>query len=291
MWCKQCRQDVPAVASERGGTIRCVRCRAEIAHGESISPASNRRDVAQFADYGLPLDESAWSSTTAEIPASATRPVLADSLDDLEDCTLSAELQRIRRRFDASSAAFGAGSVIPAPHSEHFPLHESPAVSSPSPHRRASRNPAANAPPVRPVPENSRGRRRASPLVWGLLSLGLMAFVCGGVLLGWSLAVGRSDLWSLGMPITLGGQFALLLGLLLQLENLWEGNRHTVDKLDEVDDRLDDLKQTAALLSSSHSSPAQAFYVHMAGGASPHLLLADLKGQLDLLAVQMAKSR
>jgi hypothetical protein len=137
----------------------------------------------------------------------------------------------------------------------------------------------------------SRKPRRASPLVWGMLSLGLMAFVCGAVLLGWSLATGRADLWSLGMPITLGGQFALLLGLLLQLESLWEGNRNTVDKLDEVDDRLDDLKQTAALLSSSHSSPAQAFYVHMAGGASPHLLLADLKGQLDLLAVQMAKSR
>src|SRR5262249_37993020 len=106
-----------------------------------------------------------------------------------------------------------------------------------------------------------------------------------------SLATGRADLWSLGMPITLGGQFALLLGLLLQLESLWEGNRNTVDKLDEVDDRLDDLKQTATLLSSSHSSQAQAIYVRMAGGASPHLLLADLKGQLDLLAVQMAKSR
>jgi hypothetical protein len=157
--------------------------------------------------------------------------------------------------------------------------------------RATARNATRLRSPISDLRPPTVPRRRSSRLAWGALSLGLMAFVCGAVLLGWSLAVGRNDLWSLGMPITLGGQFGLLLGLILQLENLWEGNRHTVDKLDEVDGRLDDLNQTAALLSSSHSSPAQAFYVHMAAGASPHLLLADLKGQLDLLAVQMASTR
>jgi hypothetical protein len=42
-------------------------------------------------------------------------------------------------------------------------------------------------------------------------------------------------------------------------------------------------------MSVTHSAPAQSFYAHMAGGASPQLLLADLKGQLDLLAVRMSE--
>ncbi len=282
MWCKQCRQDVPAVASERGG-VRCVRCRNEI----EFSPTPHRRDVAQFADFGLPLEGSTSIEDATKATMTMSPPPAADSLDDLDDWNISAELQRIRRRFDASSAADHPATAVPAPHVNRFTIDESGRPQGASRHRQPLQTSAAHATNVAP----GRKRRRASPLVWCMLSLGLMAFVCGGVLLGWSLATGRADLWSLGMPITLGGQFALLLGLLLQLEGLWEGNRNTVDKLDEVDVRLDDLKQTAALLSSSHSSPAQAFYVHMAGGASPHLLLADLKGQLDLLAVQMAKSR
>jgi hypothetical protein len=39
----------------------------------------------------------------------------------------------------------------------------------------------------------------------------------------------------------------------------------------------------------THSSAAQAFYAHMADQASPYLLLADLKGQLDLVARSMAR--
>jgi hypothetical protein len=54
---------------------------------------------------------------------------------------------------------------------------------------------------------------------------------------------------------------------------------------------LDDLKQTATLLTTGHASPAQSFYAHMAGGAGPQILLADLKSQLDLLAVQMSSAR
>ena len=43
------------------------------------------------------------------------------------------------------------------------------------------------------------------------------------------------------------------------------------------------------LLGTSHGSPAGSFYAHMARGASPQLLLADLKSQLDLLAVKLGQ--
>jgi len=114
-----------------------------------------------------------------------------------------------------------------------------------------------------------------------------MSFVCGAILLGWSLGSGRQELWNLGLPISLGGQVALLAGLLLQLDRLWHHSRTACAKLDNVDERLHELKRTTALLGTTHTSAANAFYSHLAGGASPQLLLTDLKSQLDLLALRL----
>jgi hypothetical protein len=116
-----------------------------------------------------------------------------------------------------------------------------------------------------------------------------MGFACGGVLLAWSFVADRADLWSLGLPITLSGQCGLVIGLLLQLERVWKSSSDNYTKLDEVDGRLDDLKHLTTLLGTSQSGGSSAFYSHLSGGASPHLLLADLKSQLDLLAVHMAR--
>ena len=124
-----------------------------------------------------------------------------------------------------------------------------------------------------------------------IMSLGLMSFVCGGVLLAWSFIGHRNDLWGLGMPITLVGQFGLLLGLVLQLDHLWQASRHTADTLNAVDDRLSEINHATTLLRTTHSSHAQSFYAHYAEGAHPHLLLADLKGQLDLLSAKMSQQR
>ena len=118
-----------------------------------------------------------------------------------------------------------------------------------------------------------------------------MAFVCGAVLLAWSLFAGRTELWTIGLPVCLAGQLGLLLGLVFQLTRLWDDNRQTANQLAAVDERLSDLKQTATLLTTGNGTPAQSFYAHMAGGASPQILLADLKSQLDLLTVQMASTR
>jgi hypothetical protein len=130
---------------------------------------------------------------------------------------------------------------------------------------------------------------RVGPVVWLTLSLGVMMFVCGGLLLGWSIVAARKELWSVGLPIALAGQVALLVGLLLQLERMWRHSHVTKAQLDNVGEQLHDLKSTTALLGTTHSTPAVAFYSHMAGGASPQILLTDLKGQLDLLAVKIGQ--
>jgi hypothetical protein len=147
---------------------------------------------------------------------------------------------------------------------------------------------------VRPVTPPSRivaSPRRGNVFAWPALMLGMMAFTCGGVLLGWSFATGRGDLWTYGMPAVLAGQGLLVLGLVLQLEGLWQSNRDTKETLDTIDRDLSELRHATALLSTTHSTPGQSFYAHMAEGASPHLLLADVKGQLDVIAMRLSEVR
>ena len=59
--------------------------------------------------------------------------------------------------------------------------------------------------------------------------------------------------------------------------------------LHAVAEQLRHLQHATTLLQSTPHSASQSFYVHYAQQASPHLLLADLKGQLDLLAIQIGQ--
>jgi len=153
---------------------------------------------------------------------------------------------------------------------------------------------ACHLPPADRSTRNARGSSPRSSIIlamltWIALALGMTAFACGGMLLGWSLVAGRQELWTLGLPIALGGQIGLLVGLVLQLDRLWHDSRHAAAKLDDVDEQLHELKTATTLLGTSHSSPASAFYSHLSYGASPQLLLSDLKSQLDLLALKIAQ--
>lgn len=134
-------------------------------------------------------------------------------------------------------------------------------------------------------------RPRTSWPAWCALSTGLALFACGSVLLGWSFVAGRGDLWSLGMPLSLGGQILLTSGILMQLESLASAQRTLFSTLAEVDQGLEKLTHAATLMTASHSTASQSFYAHMAQGAPSALLLADLKAQLDLLTVKLAEER
>ncbi len=123
-------------------------------------------------------------------------------------------------------------------------------------------------------------------LIATALSLGTMSFVCGGILLGWSLATGRQELWNIGLPVAIAGQIALVVGLALQLDRLWRDNREAITKLGSVDEQLHELKAATTLLGASQGPAGSVFYSHFASGAGSQLLLTDLKGQLDLLALE-----
>jgi hypothetical protein len=263
MWCSRCQQDVPAVpngASSGGSTtaLHCVRCRVLL--------AGSNETAEPLPPPGIePLD-----SLKIETPLDQ---LLLPPMPQ-EDWQLEAELRYVER--------------LAAAWREAQPLTDSFALPVETNHvadeQRHSRETAQV--------EVSHGTKpRFAGLAWAALSLGVMSFVCGGVLLGWSAIAGRQDLWSIGLPLALVGQAGLIVGLVLQLETLWQTNRATSQTLQSLDGEIHELRHSTTLLTQSRSNPSQSFYLHLAEGASPHMLLSDLKGQLDLLSEQMSKRR
>jgi hypothetical protein len=158
----------------------------------------------------------------------------------------------------------------------------------------ASREPrwqahASHAAPPRPHARAPRHATRSAIVPRITVWLGLAAFTFGAGLLVWSFVEDRLELWTVGVPLVIGGQIALLLGLALQLERVWQNSRDAVRKLQLVDSQLHRLERSTTLMCATNGSGA--FYAHMADQASPHVLVANLKGQLDLLAQSMAKRR
>jgi hypothetical protein len=272
MWCKHCRQDVPGVAAANGRTC-CIRCQSPLGGEDVLQPTAHTHGVASIAAHGVDLAGTDKPDATAA-RAQQAPPIDWDQWDI--DAELGSLQSRRRRRIDAPLA--NARPIpVPRQHAPHFST------------RGLAQPPAAVRVEQRRPPSRMRGA--ATFLAWTILSVGMMAFLCGGVLLGWSFVDGRSELWNLGMPITVVGQVALLLGLVLQLERIWQDSRYAATKLEAVDEQLHDLKNATSLLGATHGTASQSFYSHMAEGANPELLLADLKGQLDLLAVRMSQRR
>lgn len=251
MWCKNCQQDVPAIASAEEQTPRCAKCRCL---------------------FGVTLDAPDGGARQRQLLES-TKRLEDDWLDkpSLDDWDFDEDLRETQRLVET------LGVSSPSQVSTRFD----------DPHQGRERRSSARAPRERRSFAGRSGTQ-SSLFAWTMLSIGLMAFVFGGVLLGWSFAMERAELWRLGMPFAMGGQAALIIGLVFQLDSLSKNNRAANETLEDLDSQMDELRHTTSLLSTTHSSPSQSFYLHMADGASPKLLLADLKGQLDLLASRMS---
>jgi hypothetical protein len=92
----------------------------------------------------------------------------------------------------------------------------------------------------------------------------------------------------LALGLALGGQGTLILGLALVVSRLWRHSRYAAGKLQDVHARLGQLQHTAEILTTTRTGGgAPAFYADLARSASPHMLLANLKGQLDQLSTRL----
>ena len=277
MFCPACQQDVPALAvPEEPGVVRCTYC------GEGLESQGSEVRGQGGGDRRQGTENSGIArSSRVSDPAETTdrrSPVSSLPPTDLADWDLEPDLRAADRILANLRQSAPVEESTLAPHAAHAQL---PDWHVPVPVARPAQPITPKGQPASP--------EKSGTLAWTCLSLGVMALACGGVLIAWSLAANRGDLWSLGLPLAVVGQGGLVIGLLLQLDGLWQSSKKTEQTLTQLDDKLHELRHTTTLLGSSHSTPAQSFYVHMAEGASPHLLLADLKGQLDLLAQKMAR--
>ena len=268
MWCRVCGQDVPGIPSLEDGKYACARC------GESVSPVSPESPTAQEAVNQPDGDpQPAIAEMTAQHPPFYNSWELGEQLRHLR-WILGTGPQVADRSDDASDDRvfrLDGAHDLPGPH-EQRP-------------RRSSKKPSHAA-----VETQTRapGDRPRAVLAWTTLLLGTAGFIAGLVLTDWPLTLGQKDLGPIGGPLILAGQIILILGLVLQLDRTWRDGRWAAAKLRTVDEEIHDLKTTTELLGTGHG-PSGQFYAHWAGGAGPEVLLGDLKGQLDLLAVKLAE--
>jgi hypothetical protein len=268
MWCKWCRQHVPVNRASKRGALACAQCGREL--GREALATTQAAGLAGAAEHGVDLGPS--GSPIGRATA-------------YEDWQLDQNIQQLQARVGNWRQRDPMHSDVGPP---QFTRSRSRRAVDDRPRRRFDQ---AHATVPRRRKRKSRAPRRSSLLAGCFLALGLTALACGAALMIWSVVEARDELWSLGMPITIGGQVALLLGLVLQLERVWQNGRDAVRKLDRVDDQLHQLEQATSLLNPQHGTASQAFYAHMSENASPDLLLADLKGQLDVLSAEIGRRR
>lgn len=257
MWCKNCRQDTPGIRSPRQPGLRCGRCGGVLAPGEGASTAN--AEPAHPAEVGLDLGTGPGANATS-----------------FEDWELDQNLRSLEARFGPWQRRHAAHS---APQASRKPVwrFDAPHMTAPQPQMTRRRQ------------RLDRPARRSNILAHAVVWLGLLSLVGGGGVLGWSMFESRPDVWKLGLPITAGGGGVFLFGLVWQLERIWRNSRFAVQKLRQLDSQLRQLEHTTSMLGVTHGSASQAFYSHLADGANPNLLLADLKGQIDLLAMNFAR--
>ncbi len=268
MWCADCGQDVPGIAEKQEQSrIVCARCGRELTSG-----------VSEIDTDDSKIDIGAGSEESVAVTSAAASAKWDDDVYDLENWDVDENLRTASdtiRRYKSSGV--GGHEV----NGRQFRIDTSPNA----PDEKSPQN-AESLAASRPISQPSSSQTWLS---WTLICLGMMTFTFGAVLAGWSLIMDRPDLWSLGLPTVLGGQAVLLLGLIFQLEGLWHTHRRTHRVLDDLDERMAELKRTTTLMATACNTPSQSFYTHMADGATPQMLLADLKGQLDLIALKMAR--
>ena len=260
MWCSACQQDVPGLVLPDTGKYSCPRCGSGLRDSDS---------------YG-----SVDAHTVAEGPQTAAGPEAPPAYDPWE---LEQQLRHIERllRIDRpdrgreAAASERQWARLDASHVGPLGWHHPEAARAKATRQRAD--------------DARRPESWLPVLTWSVLAVGLMASAFGGALLVWATVSARNELWTLGMPVGLAGQIVLVIGLILQLDRLWHDNRHTAEKLEHVDERLHSLNRTTSLLGTSPGTASSSFCSHLADGAHPRMLLADLKTQLDLLAVKLGQ--
>jgi hypothetical protein len=226
--------------------------------------------AARISDDGLALDEQPVTTTATPFRKDdwTVRQRVRSMARELKRPTLTSttasnQIPSDGRRLDPPLDLLADMELTPAPRLA-----------------RDTSTPTANALP------RSRRAEGSQIVAWLIVLAGTLALAAGIALIAWSLSSHQLTYWNLALGLALGGQGTLILGLVLVVSRLWRSSRFAAGKLQEVHTRLGQLQQTADALTAMRSG-APAFYAELVRGGSPHVLLANLKGQLDQLATRV----
>jgi hypothetical protein len=131
------------------------------------------------------------------------------------------------------------------------------------------------------------GSRGGQRLAWLVAALGVVMVGLGVGMMGWSAMEGRADLWNPAVGATLAGQGLVIVALLQLLTHVWSACRHAVLKLSQMHEELRRLRRATEEQSGRHAATAGQFYAELARGAGNDVLLGNLRGQVEQLAVRL----
>lgn len=123
-----------------------------------------------------------------------------------------------------------------------------------------------------------------------MLFIGVVGFFVGAIMLAWSAAFQLSQIWQWGMTTTIAAEGLMILGMTWMAVRLWRNSRRVNQQLHGVDRQLVEIHKQTGALSSNQLSASQNYYQHFNQTASPHFLVANLRGQVDQLASRIASS-
>ncbi len=158
------------------------------------------------------------------------------------------------------------------------------AVSQPQEQRH---HPTPGAAAMREAVARRASERRVQIIAWVALVFGLGLAVGGVVLMGMGMFGEHPIFWQWGVGVTLAGQAFLIAGLVKILMTLWGSSRAATRRLIDMQQELAEVGRTAESIIAQRPGGPSGFYGELARGASPALLLANLKGQIDHLATRL----
>jgi hypothetical protein len=252
MWCSHCHQEVPGVPSAERGTVACARCQHDLKF-----TSANR-----LCDAGISLDDAA-PQTQFTIDRFATEE----------------SKQKLRRLGQQLRPVYQQHAMLERPLFWERLAAESPEL---SPQLRSVAHQNA-------ISTDHRAPRSTTPFFLGVaLGSGFLALMIGVAALVWSAAFGQAVVWRWGLTTTVAGEGLLILGLTWMAARLWQKGRQLDRNLHQVDSQLTEVSELAGQLTASQLSSSQHYYQHFSQSANPHLLVANLRGQIEQLAERLA---
>lgn len=233
MWCSACQQDVaPKRLPDSEAGLCCGKCGRLLTQPTSergTAPAPAPRATDGHAAAGAVTSGAATGSATATPDENAAfEQHLIDQLGPQVDWELEFQMAGVRQliaslqrcalaQSPSDERAFAEASVDERRIAELPSYEPDPPValkSSDAPRAVSSRQTslATTHPKVGPS-----GGTLGHWLTWSTVGLGLGLLACGSVLLVWSVAASRDDLWSPGLALAALGQGVLLASLIGQL--------------------------------------------------------------------------